>query len=112
MRRFGLYAALTLCVFGIPATAASERFEQWSLEQPGDFIFALSFKRSIFLASKVRLKSVASTDAAGNSRRAPTDVISQTRPPNHRTSVGKRSSFGRVALKSLFSGLARPSSRP
>ena len=29
------------------ATAASERFERWSLEQPGDFIFALSFKRSI-----------------------------------------------------------------
>jgi hypothetical protein len=47
MRRSGLHAALTLCVFGIPATAASERFEQWSLEQPGDFIFALSFKRSI-----------------------------------------------------------------
>ena len=42
MRRSGLYAALTLCVFGIPATAASERFEQWLLEQPGDFIFALS----------------------------------------------------------------------
>jgi hypothetical protein len=47
MRRFGLYAAFSLCVFGIPATAASERFERWSLEQPGDFIFALSFKRSI-----------------------------------------------------------------
>jgi hypothetical protein len=47
MRRSSLYAALTLCVFGIPATAASERFEQWSLEQPGDFIFALSSKRSI-----------------------------------------------------------------
>jgi len=46
-RRFGLYAALSLCVFGIPATAASERFERWSLEQPGDFILALSFKRSI-----------------------------------------------------------------
>ena len=26
--------------------------------------------------------------------------------------VSKRSSFGRVALRSLFSGLARPSSRP
>ena len=46
MRRFGLYAALALCVCGLPATAA-ERFEQWSLEQPEDFIFALSFKRSI-----------------------------------------------------------------
>ena len=47
MRRSSFYAALTLCVFGIPETAASERFEQWSLEQPGDFIFALSSKRSI-----------------------------------------------------------------
>jgi len=46
-RRFGLYAAFSLCVFGIPATAASERFERWSHEQPGDFILALSFKRSI-----------------------------------------------------------------
>jgi hypothetical protein len=46
MRRFGLYAALALCVWGLPATA-EERFERWSLEQPGDFIFALSFKRSI-----------------------------------------------------------------
>jgi hypothetical protein len=46
MRRFGLYAALAMCVHGLPATA-EERFERWSLEQPGDFIFALSFKRSI-----------------------------------------------------------------
>ena len=46
MRRFGLYAALALCVCGLPATAG-ERFGQWSLDQPGDFIFALSFKRTI-----------------------------------------------------------------
>jgi hypothetical protein len=46
MRRSGLYAALALCVFGISATA-EERFERWSLQQPGEFIFALSFKRSI-----------------------------------------------------------------
>jgi hypothetical protein len=46
MRRFGLCAALALCVYGLPATAG-ERFGQWSLDQPGDFIFALSFKRSI-----------------------------------------------------------------
>ena len=46
MRRFGLYAALAMCIYGLPATA-EERFERWSLEQPGDFIFALSFKRSI-----------------------------------------------------------------
>ena len=47
MRRFGLYAAVTLYVCGLSATAAAERFGQWSLEQPEDFIFALSFKRSI-----------------------------------------------------------------
>jgi hypothetical protein len=46
MRRLGLYAALALCVYGLPATAG-ERFGQWSLEQPGDFVFALSFKRSL-----------------------------------------------------------------
>ncbi len=46
MRRLGLYAALALCVCGLPATAASERFERWSLDQPGDFIFALSSKRT------------------------------------------------------------------
>ena len=46
MRRFGLYAALALCACGLPATAAAERFAQWSLEQPGDFIFALSFKQT------------------------------------------------------------------
>jgi hypothetical protein len=46
MRRLGLYAALALGVYWLPATA-TERFGQWSLEQPGDFVFALSFKRSI-----------------------------------------------------------------
>jgi hypothetical protein len=46
MGGFGLYAALALCICGLPATA-EERFERWSLEQPGHFIFALSFKRSI-----------------------------------------------------------------
>jgi hypothetical protein len=35
MRRFGLYAALALCIYGLPATA-EERFERWSLEQPGE----------------------------------------------------------------------------
>jgi len=47
MRRFGLCAALALCVCGLPATAAPERFGQWSLDQPGNFIFALSSKRTI-----------------------------------------------------------------
>jgi hypothetical protein len=60
MRRSSLHAALTLCVFGIPATAASERFEQWSLEQPGDFIFALSFKRSISFDDRTATSEFAS----------------------------------------------------
>ena len=47
MRRFGLCAALALCVCGLPGTAVAERFGQWSLDQPGDFIFALSSKRTI-----------------------------------------------------------------
>jgi hypothetical protein len=47
MRRFGLYAAVILCVCGLSAAQAAERFGHWSLEQPEDFIFALSFKRSI-----------------------------------------------------------------
>ena len=46
MRRFGLYAAVILCVCGLSASQAAERFGQWSLEQPDDFIFALSSKRS------------------------------------------------------------------
>ena len=47
MRRFGQCAALALFFCGLPATAAPERFGQWSLDQPGDFIFALSSKRTI-----------------------------------------------------------------
>ena len=58
MRRFGLYAALALCVCGLPATA-EERFERWSLEQPGDFIFALSFKRSISFDDKTATSELA-----------------------------------------------------
>jgi hypothetical protein len=47
MRLFALYAAVILCVCGLSATLATERFGQWSLEQPDDFVFALSFKRPI-----------------------------------------------------------------
>jgi hypothetical protein len=47
MRGFGLYAAVILFVCGVSAAPAAERFGQWSLQQPEDFIFALSFKRSI-----------------------------------------------------------------
>jgi hypothetical protein len=47
MRRFALYAAVIACVCGSSASLAAERFGKWSLEQPEDFVFALSFKRSI-----------------------------------------------------------------
>jgi hypothetical protein len=47
MLRFGLCAALALCVCGLPGTAVAERFGQWSLDQSEDFIFALSSKRTI-----------------------------------------------------------------
>ncbi len=46
MCRYLSYLALALYFAGIPATAG-ERYGQWSLEQSGDFIIALSFKRSI-----------------------------------------------------------------
>jgi hypothetical protein len=47
MRRSSLYAAVALCVCGLSVSLAAERFGKWSLEQPEDFVFALSFKRSI-----------------------------------------------------------------
>jgi hypothetical protein len=59
MRRLGPYAALALCVCGLSATAAAERFGQWSLEQPGDFIFALSFKRSISFDDRAATSALA-----------------------------------------------------
>jgi hypothetical protein len=58
MPRFGLYAALALCIYGLPASA-EERFERWSLEQPGDFIFALSFKRSISFDNRTATSELA-----------------------------------------------------
>ena len=58
MGRFGLYAALALCICGVPATAAAERFERWSLEQPGDFIVAL-FKRSISFDNRTATSELA-----------------------------------------------------
>jgi hypothetical protein len=58
MRRFGLYTALTLYLMAIPATAG-ERFGQWALERPGDFIFALSFKRSISVDDRTATSELA-----------------------------------------------------
>jgi hypothetical protein len=49
MRLFALYATTILYVCGLSVTLAAERFGQWSLEQPDDFVFALSFKRSTLL---------------------------------------------------------------
>jgi hypothetical protein len=49
MRLFGLCLAVILCACRLSATQAAERFGQWSLEQPDDFVFALSFKRSTLL---------------------------------------------------------------
>jgi hypothetical protein len=59
MRGFGLYAAVTLCVCGLSATAAAEGFGQWSLEHPEDFTFALSFKRSISLDDRTATSKLA-----------------------------------------------------
>ena len=59
MRGFGLYAAVILFVCGLSATKAEERFGQWSLEQPEDFIFALSFKRSVLFDERTRASELA-----------------------------------------------------
>jgi hypothetical protein len=59
MRLFALYAAITLCVCGLSATQAAERFGQWSLEQPEDFVFALSFKRSILFDDRTAASELA-----------------------------------------------------
>ena len=45
MRLIALYAAVILCVCWLSASLAAERFGKWSLEQPEDLVFALSFKR-------------------------------------------------------------------
>jgi hypothetical protein len=45
MRLIALYAAVIMCVCWLSASLAAERFGKWSLEQPEDLVFALSFKR-------------------------------------------------------------------
>ena len=59
MRGFGLYAAVILFVCALSATQAEERFGQWSLEQPEDFIFALSFKRSVLFDERTGASELA-----------------------------------------------------
>jgi hypothetical protein len=59
MRLFGLCAAVILCACRLSATQAAEQFGQWSLEQPEDFIFALSFKRSIWLDDRTATPELA-----------------------------------------------------
>ena len=46
MRRFGLYAALALCVCGLPATAA-DQYGQWSLERLHSNVVTLTYTQSI-----------------------------------------------------------------
>ena len=46
MRRSGLYAALALCVFGIPATAA-DQYGQWSLERLHSNVVTVTYTQSI-----------------------------------------------------------------
>jgi hypothetical protein len=45
--------------FGWKATKAEERFGQLSLEQPKDFIFALSFKRSVLFDERTEESELA-----------------------------------------------------
>jgi hypothetical protein len=46
MRRSGLYAALALCVYGLPATAA-DQYGQWSLERLHSNVVTLTYTQSI-----------------------------------------------------------------
>ena len=51
MRHLLLSTALTLCFAWVPVSAA-EKYGEWSLEQPRNSIFTLSFKRSIQVGDK------------------------------------------------------------
>ena len=46
MRRFGLYAALALCVCGLPTTAA-DQYGQWSLERLHSYVVTLTYTQNI-----------------------------------------------------------------
>jgi hypothetical protein len=59
MRLFSLCAAVILCVGRLSVTQAAEHFGQWSLEQPDDFVFALSFKRSSLLDDRTAASQLA-----------------------------------------------------
>jgi hypothetical protein len=58
MRRFSLYAVLSLCFVGFPATAA-ERYGEWLLDQPSGSPLALSFQRSITFNNKAATSELA-----------------------------------------------------
>jgi hypothetical protein len=59
MRRFALYATIILCGWGLSAAHAADRFGQWSLEQPEDFVFALSFKRPNLFDDRIAASQLA-----------------------------------------------------
>ena len=58
MCRLGLCTAIALCVCSLSATAG-ERFGEWSLEQTGDFVFALSFKQSVSFDDRIATSELA-----------------------------------------------------
>ena len=59
MRLIALYAAVIPCVCWLSASPAAERFRKWSLEQPEDLVFALSFKRPTLFRDRTAASQLA-----------------------------------------------------
>ena len=59
MRIVAFYAAIIVWACELSAAHAVERFGQWSLEQPEDFVFALSFKRPILFDDRTAASQLA-----------------------------------------------------
>ena len=59
MRLIALYAAVIPCVCWLSASPAAERFRKWSLEQPEDSVFALSFKRPTLFRDRTAASQLA-----------------------------------------------------
>ena len=59
MRIVAFYAAIIVWACELSAAHAAERFGQWSLEQPEDFVFALSFKRPILFDDRTAASQLA-----------------------------------------------------